>query len=194
MKPSPIEPNSESSSKPHGIAGLLASMFLNSKLTPLFIGASLVVGLFAVLAIPREEDPQIQVPMLDVMTAMPGSSPAEVEQRVTNPDREPDARNSWSRIRLLDFESGTEPGDCALQGWHAGTGCAGQGVQQARFECRPDTGGRFVIAGEGAFDRRCADSGADVVGRRITTAINCGKSQKRYSTRFGRCRTFRKRS
>ncbi len=85
MKPSPIEPNSESSSKPHGIAGLLASMFLNSKLTPLFIVASLVVGLFAVLAIPREEDPQIQVPMLDVMTAMPGSSPAEVEQRVTNP-------------------------------------------------------------------------------------------------------------
>ena len=85
MKPSPIEPNSENPSKPHGIAGLLASMFLSSKLTPLFIVASLVVGLFAVLAIPREEDPQIQVPMLDVMTAMPGSSPAEVEQRVTNP-------------------------------------------------------------------------------------------------------------
>ena len=85
MKPSPIEPNQENPGKPHGIAGLLASMFLNSKLTPLFIVASLVVGLFAVLAIPREEDPQIQVPMLDVMTAMPGSSPAEVEQRVTNP-------------------------------------------------------------------------------------------------------------
>ena len=85
MKPSPIEPNSESSSKPHGIAGLLASMFLSSMLTPLFIVASLVVGLFAVLAIPREEDPQIQVPMLDVMTAMPGASPKEVEQRVTNP-------------------------------------------------------------------------------------------------------------
>ena len=85
MKPSPVEPNQENPGKPHGIAGLLASMFLNSKLTPLFIVASLVVGLFAVLAIPREEDPQIQVPMLDVMTAMPGSSPAEVEQRVTNP-------------------------------------------------------------------------------------------------------------
>jgi len=85
MKPSPIEPNSENPGKPHGIAGLLASMFLDSKLTPLFIVASLVVGLFAVLAIPREEDPQIKVPMLDVMTAMPGASPAEVEQRVTNP-------------------------------------------------------------------------------------------------------------
>ncbi|MGC1872640.1 MAG: efflux RND transporter permease subunit [Acidobacteriaceae bacterium] len=85
MKSSRIEPNPHSSTKPHGIAGLLASMFLDSKLTPLFIVASLVVGLFAMLAIPREEDPQIQVPMLDVMTAMPGASPAEVEQRVTNP-------------------------------------------------------------------------------------------------------------
>ena len=85
MKPFPIKPNSESPGKPHGIAGLLARTFLNSKLTPLFIVASLAVGLFAVVAIPREEDPQIQVPMLDVMTAMPGSSPAEVEQRVTNP-------------------------------------------------------------------------------------------------------------
>ena len=47
--------------------------------------ASLVVGLFAMLAIPREEDPQIQVPMLDVMTGMPGASPEEVEQSVTNP-------------------------------------------------------------------------------------------------------------
>jgi multidrug efflux pump subunit AcrB len=88
MNDSPITPtpdDSVSATKPHGIAGLLASMFLNSKLTPLFVVASLVVGLFAVLAIPREEDPQIQVPMLDVMTAMPGASPAEVEQRVTNP-------------------------------------------------------------------------------------------------------------
>ena len=71
--------------QPHGIAGHLARTFLNSKLTPLFVMASLAVGLFAVLAIPREEDPQIQVPMLDVMTAMPGASPAEIEQRVTNP-------------------------------------------------------------------------------------------------------------
>ena len=83
ITPTPGEP--ETPTAPHGIAGHLASMFLNSKLTPLFVVASLVVGLFAVLAIPREEDPQIQVPMLDVMTAMPGASPAEVEQRVTNP-------------------------------------------------------------------------------------------------------------
>jgi multidrug efflux pump subunit AcrB len=69
----------------HGIAGNLARAFINSKLTPLAILASLALGLFAVLAIPREEEPQIMVPMLDVMTAMPGASPKEVEERVTNP-------------------------------------------------------------------------------------------------------------
>lgn len=68
-----------------GIAGRLAHTFLNSKLTPLIIAASLVLGAFAIAIIPREEEPQIIVPMLDIMTAMPGASPAEVEQRVTIP-------------------------------------------------------------------------------------------------------------
>ncbi|MFZ0633622.1 MAG: efflux RND transporter permease subunit [Acidobacteriaceae bacterium] len=68
-----------------GIAGGVAHAFINSKLTPLFVLASLALGIFAVAAIPREEDPQIVVPMLDVMTAMPGSTPNEVEERVTNP-------------------------------------------------------------------------------------------------------------
>src|ERR1035438_122791 len=68
-----------------GIAGRLAQSFLNSKLTPLFIAASLAVGIFSVVIIPREEEPQILVPMLDIATAMPGASPSEVEERVTLP-------------------------------------------------------------------------------------------------------------
>jgi multidrug efflux pump subunit AcrB len=68
-----------------GLAGRLAQAFLNSKLTPLVIVASLALGVFAVAIIPREEDPQILVPMLDIATAMPGASPAEVEERVTLP-------------------------------------------------------------------------------------------------------------
>src|ERR1017187_2632515 len=68
-----------------GIAGRLAHTFLNSKLTPLFIAASLAVGIFSVAIIPREEEPQILVPMLDIATSMPGASPAEVEERVTLP-------------------------------------------------------------------------------------------------------------
>jgi len=68
-----------------GIAGRLAGAFMHSKLTPLFIVASLVAGAFAVFKLPREEEPQIIVPMVDVFVGMPGATPAEVEQRVTAP-------------------------------------------------------------------------------------------------------------
>ena len=69
----------------HGLAGKLAAAFINSKLTPLIIAASLLLGLFAVLKIPREEEPQIVVPMADVIVQMPGANAKEVEQRVTSP-------------------------------------------------------------------------------------------------------------
>jgi multidrug efflux pump subunit AcrB len=72
-------------SRPTGAAGRLAAAFIHSKLTPLVIVASLLLGVYAVVALPREEEPQIIVPMLDVFVAMPGASPAEVEQRVTRP-------------------------------------------------------------------------------------------------------------
>ena len=66
-------------------AGRLASAFVNSKLTPLLILASLVMGIFAVIKTPREEEPQIIVPMADVLIQFPGASVKEVEQRVTSP-------------------------------------------------------------------------------------------------------------
>ena len=72
----------------HGFAGRLAAMFINSKLTPIAVIASILLGLFAVLQLPREEEPQIKVPMVDVIVAMPGASPAEVENRVTRPMEE----------------------------------------------------------------------------------------------------------
>jgi multidrug efflux pump subunit AcrB len=68
-----------------GAAGRLASAFIASRLTPLFILASLALGALAVLALPREEEPQIVVPMIDVIVGLPGASAAEVEQRVTRP-------------------------------------------------------------------------------------------------------------
>ncbi len=70
---------------PTGIAGRLAGGFVHSKLTPLFIVASMLLGVYAVMALPREEEPQIIVPMVDVFVDMPGASPTEVEQRVTRP-------------------------------------------------------------------------------------------------------------
>jgi len=71
--------------RPTGVAGRVAGAFLHSKLTPLVIVASLLLGVYAVLALPREEEPQIIVPMIDVFVEMPGASPTEVEQRVTRP-------------------------------------------------------------------------------------------------------------
>ena len=72
-------------SQSYGPAGKIAGYFINSKLTPLIIIASILLGLAAVVALPREEEPQIIVPMIDIFVQMPGSSAAEVEQRVTRP-------------------------------------------------------------------------------------------------------------
>jgi multidrug efflux pump subunit AcrB len=68
-----------------GLAGQVAHFFLGSKLTPLLIAASLGLGALALLATPREEEPQIRVPMVDVMVAWPGAEPAEVESRIVAP-------------------------------------------------------------------------------------------------------------
>lgn len=70
---------------PPGVAGRVAAAFIHSKLTPLVMVASLGLGAYAVLALPREEEPQIVVPMIDVFAEMAGASPTEVEQRVTRP-------------------------------------------------------------------------------------------------------------
>ncbi|HET7696625.1 MAG TPA: efflux RND transporter permease subunit [Vicinamibacterales bacterium] len=69
----------------YGTAGRIAAAFIHSRLTPLFIAASMALGVLAVVALPREEEPQIIVPMVDVFAGMPGATPAEVEQRVTRP-------------------------------------------------------------------------------------------------------------
>ena len=63
----------------------MAAAFINSKLTPLIIVASVALGALAVVALPREEEPQIVVPMVDVFVQMPGATPADIEQRVTRP-------------------------------------------------------------------------------------------------------------
>ncbi len=68
-----------------GIAGRIAQSFIDSKLTLLIVIASLLLGVFAVVMLPREEEPQIKVPMVDVMVSMPGSGAKEVEERATRP-------------------------------------------------------------------------------------------------------------
>ncbi len=81
MKPS----SSSSSPAPLGLAGRVAHAFIDSKLTPLVVLTAILLGIGAVILLPREEEPQIKVPMIDVMVGMPGSSAQEVEERVTRP-------------------------------------------------------------------------------------------------------------
>ena len=68
-----------------GLAGKFARAFIDSKLTPLIISASILLGVGAVLLLPREEEPQIVVPMIDVFVQMPGASAKEIEERITKP-------------------------------------------------------------------------------------------------------------
>lgn len=68
-----------------GFAGRIAAIFVNSRLTPLAIIMSLLLGFLAITMLPREEEPQIKVPMIDVLVSMPGATPTEVEQRVSIP-------------------------------------------------------------------------------------------------------------
>jgi multidrug efflux pump subunit AcrB len=68
-----------------GFAGKIARTFINSKLTPLIVVAALLLGFFAVKMTPREEEPQISVPMVDIYLPLPGSSPQEVQERVVKP-------------------------------------------------------------------------------------------------------------
>jgi len=72
-------------SSPSGIAGRMAALFIDSKLTPLIVIGSLLLGLFAIVMLPREEEPQIRVPMVDVIVSMPGFTAKEVEERATRP-------------------------------------------------------------------------------------------------------------
>ena len=70
---------------PLGIAGKVARAFIESKLTPLLVLFALALGALAIVITPREEEPQIKVPMIDVFAAAPGFSAAEVERSLIAP-------------------------------------------------------------------------------------------------------------
>ena len=68
-----------------GMAGWLAASFSSSKLSLLGLVGSLMLGMLALALLPREEEPQIKVPMIDVFVSMPGASPEEIANRVAIP-------------------------------------------------------------------------------------------------------------
>jgi multidrug efflux pump subunit AcrB len=68
-----------------GFAGKIANVFIGSKLTVLLMVMFLAIGIYSSFLIPREEEPQIDVPMADIFVGYPGASPEEVENRVIKP-------------------------------------------------------------------------------------------------------------
>ena len=100
----------EDAPKRYGMTGRLAAMFIDSKLTPIAVIASILLGIFAVLQLPREEEPQIKVPMVDVLVSMPGASPTEVENRVTRPME----KLLWEIPDVEYLYSSSEPGGAMI--------------------------------------------------------------------------------
>ena len=68
-----------------GLAGKIAKAFVTSKLTILLMVVFMVIGVYSSFLIPREEEPQIDVPIADIFVGYPGASPTEVESRVLKP-------------------------------------------------------------------------------------------------------------
>ncbi|MBK8230941.1 MAG: efflux RND transporter permease subunit [Candidatus Eisenbacteria bacterium] len=112
--------------RPLGMAGKMAAAFVDSKLTPLLILFSLALGVFAVLITPREEEPQIQVPMIDVMVPFAGANAREVEERVAVPleklmweiqgvDYVYTTSNADHAMAIVRFKVGQDPEESAVK-------------------------------------------------------------------------------
>ncbi len=132
--PAPDEPSERArrdasrlrqSKLPMGFAGKVAASFLDSKLTPLLVVASLLLGAFAVLVTPREEEPQIKVPMVDVFLRLPGATAEEVERRLVTPLEKalfeiPEVEHVYSTSQpsggmiIVRYLVGTDPDRAAL--------------------------------------------------------------------------------
>lgn len=63
----------------------IVNYFIDSKLTPILILVTLVLGLFAIIKTPKDEEPQIVVPMIDIFIQYPGAEPEEIEKRIVTP-------------------------------------------------------------------------------------------------------------
>ena len=79
------EPATETAPAKMGISGRIAAFFLNAQITPLLALVALLLGVFAVMVTPREEEPQINVTMANVLIPFPGASAKDVERMVATP-------------------------------------------------------------------------------------------------------------
>ncbi len=139
--------------KHQGIAGALAKGFIKSKLTPLLIIASVLLGVLAVALLPREEEPQIKVPMVDVMVAVPGFTAEEIEDRVTAPME----KLIWEIPGVEYVYSISQPGQAlVIVRYLVGEDVERSLVklnQKLQSNFRPHSAGRIFPAVEAAIDR-----------------------------------------
>ncbi|MDT8371689.1 MAG: efflux RND transporter permease subunit [Gammaproteobacteria bacterium] len=68
-----------------GISGRIAALFQDSEITPLLALLAILLGVFALMVTPREEEPQIDVTFANIFVAYPGASAKEVEQLISTP-------------------------------------------------------------------------------------------------------------
>src|SRR5208337_1497965 len=176
---------------PTRIAGGIAVQFINSKLTPLFILFSLLLGAFAILRTPREEEPQIVVPMLDVFVEMPGASAAEVEQRASIPMERllrevPGVEYVYSISRpgmsmlVVRFYVGTKEEDAIVKAYnklYSNFDRIPQGVSQPIIKVRS-------IDDVPSSPLRC--------GVRTTTVTSCGRLRASWTTSSSKSMTSRR--
>ena len=102
--------SSNPSSSPLGVSGRLAAAFQANAITPLLALVALLLGLFAVLVTPREEEPQINVTMVNVLIPFPGASSQTVQSMVARP-----AEQVLSQIQGIEHTySVARPGVCLL--------------------------------------------------------------------------------
>ncbi|HBH45162.1 MAG TPA: multidrug transporter AcrB [Hyphomonas atlantica] len=108
------------------VSGSITRATIRSPLTPLILLAALAVGLVALLTIPREEEPQISVPMVDILVQSPGLRAADTVEQVTEPLEEivkaiPDVEHVYSQSRddgaivTARFMVGTDADDAILR-------------------------------------------------------------------------------
>ena len=109
-----------------GISGRIAAAFQDSRITPLLALVAFLLGVFATLVTPREEEPQIDVTMADVLVAWPGASAKDVENLVATPGEQVLSRMhgvehvySMSRpgmaVITVQFEVGVKYNDAVLR-------------------------------------------------------------------------------
>jgi multidrug efflux pump subunit AcrB len=108
------------------LSGGITRATIRSPLTPLFLLSALAVGLIALLSIPREEEPQISVPMVDIMVSAPGLRAADAVEQVTKPLESilmaiPDVEHVYSQTRddgalvTARFDVGTDADNAILR-------------------------------------------------------------------------------